>query len=130
MPSSTITVRFDDELYHKIKNHEINTSDLVRTSVRRFLKELEEDNDLYNKHLYDEIQPIKQINQPVLQRETPVYTGFFDNFDSSFMKKNNQKNVSSEDLTPLVNELTEKIDELDDEIDTLIKKIYENKRKK
>lgn len=132
MPSSTITVRFDDELYHKVKNHEMNTSELVRTSVRRFLRDLEGKNVQDDNFSYNETRPVQQVKRPVLQRETPVYRGVSETgFDRSFMRKNDSKMISSsEEISPLMEELTDKIDQLDDEIDCLIDKYQRIKEKK
>jgi uncharacterized coiled-coil DUF342 family protein len=126
MPSSTITVRFDDELYHKVKNHEMNTSELIRTSVRRFLKDLEEKEHQNNTFSYNERQPVQQVKQPVLRQETPVYSSVPDTgFDASFMRKNDE----SEEISPLIEELTDKIDQLDDEINVLMDKYQKIKEK-
>lgn len=90
-----VTVRFDDELYTQIVGHELNPSDLLRTSVRQFLNpkienirqvvgqdEIKDEmytpinsisdisDDRYLKHLEGEIAYLRGIHNKVMDRVT------------------------------------------------------------
>lgn len=116
MPSPTITVRFDKELYEKIKNHPLNTSELIRTSVVEYLQQEE---NTYN------VEPVQPVEHEILRHERQVqhdvqpvkheYTPHKNTFDKPPLKKEEDSSVD-----PVMNEIKNKIDELHKEIDSFL----------
>ncbi len=123
MPSKTITVRFNDALYDKIKNHPMNTSELIRTSIRQYFRKMEQD---YNNVKHDStpsLQHVEQVSQPVLQEknndiEPPKEDVFFSSYREDNINSSKKEEIKRGNST--VDELRTKIDELDAEIDEFI----------
>ena len=118
MPSSTITVRFEDELYNKIKNHEICTSDLIRDGVRIYLEMLEEE---------------KKMNEPVISSPEPVRSYerqdvIQDKYVESYQEEPMQKRCYGQTYdkynktTYAMDKLKEEISSLNDEVGSLLEK--------
>lgn len=110
MPSKIITVRFDKQLYNKVKNHYMNTSDLIRTSVVNYLKYLE-------KMENENIQPVPQ--------QTPVLHDYYTEQTVIAKKPSDRKSITTtyssknnlDEISNSIDELKKKFEELDEEID-------------
>ena len=123
MPSPTITVRFDKELYDKIKNHPLNTSDLIRTSVVQYLRQEE---NTYN------IDPVQTVEHEILHHERQVQQDV-QPVKHDYSIENNtfdvppEKNEDDASITPIMDEIKSKIDELHKEIDSFLDEYDESK---
>lgn len=119
MASPTITVRFDKELYDKIKNHPLNTSDLIRTSVVQYMQ--------HGENRYDELpvaHDILQNERQVAQNVPPVKHEYVE--EITIPENTPEMEEPDPHLTPIIDELKDKIDELHKEIDTFLEKYDES----
>jgi len=78
MGCNKITVRFDGQLYDKVRHHELSNSDLIRKAVRQYFRSVEPNNRLnmdgptmsYDQDLIklyqDQVQDLKLTNSHLL----------------------------------------------------------------
>ena len=116
MASPTITVRFEKELYDKIKNHSLSASEIIRNGVILYFNQLEEQEYKNTVVKQDILHEVGQVKKTVTHSDA---------LDIKQNKSNNvEKDISDErinheidEILPLINELKNKISQLDKEIE-------------
>ncbi|MEF8847986.1 MAG: hypothetical protein V5A68_02505 [Candidatus Thermoplasmatota archaeon] len=104
MVSKSITVRFQKDLYHRIKDRDDCTSKLIRTAVKEHLNQLEENKE--NQEIKDDSS--NTTKKDILESNTDVdslYENYVESADKTFY---------------LIEQLKEKMDQLNQEMKNII----------
>jgi len=137
MPSDTITVRFDRQLYDRIKNHWMCTSDIVRNATRVYLDDLEEEEKRYlGNHAISDVQPeVQQVRSYSVQDENQVKhenlqdtTPYYEEKTETIPRHSTLSN-SVDDTVLLMNRLKNEMDELDSELEEIMRKYQHSEEK-